>query len=181
MKKMALYAIVLTLSVSSCTTYTATGAAFGGVIGSAIGGLAGGPRGSDIGTLVGVATGAAVGAAADARQMEEAERRQREYEMRRRQSYDDVYSYPESQRYYSDRDDEKARRIRQYHENVERKYGGNGFSYDRTAREHSHTRSSSSSYSSAAASQGYSIDTRAAQDSSGRVATPQYDDRIEMK
>ena len=130
MKKMALYAIALTLSVSSCTTYTATGAAFGGVIGSAVGGLAGGPRGSDIGTLVGVATGAVVGAAADARQQEEAARRQMEYERRRQQNYDDVYAQPGSQRYYSNSDDEKARRIRQYHENVERKYGGNGFSYD---------------------------------------------------
>lgn len=181
MKKMALYAIALTLSVSSCTTYTATGAAFGGVIGSAVGGLAGGPRGSDIGTLVGVATGAVVGAAADARQQEEAARRQMEYERRRQQSYDDVYAQPGSQSYYSNSDDEKARRIRQYHENVERKYGGNGFSYDRTAREPSRTNSSSSAKSTPRTSQGYSIDTRASQDSSGRVATPQYDDRIEMK
>ena len=55
------------LLLSSCGSYTASGAytggTFGSIIGSAIGGIAGGPRGSDIGTLIGMAGGAAVGAA----------------------------------------------------------------------------------------------------------------------
>lgn len=56
-----------TFLLSSCGTYTGSGAyvggSFGSILGSAIGGLAGGPRGSDIGTIVGMAGGAAIGAA----------------------------------------------------------------------------------------------------------------------
>lgn len=55
------------LLLSSCGTYTGTGAytggMFGSIIGSAIGGISGGPRGSDVGTLIGMAGGAVVGAA----------------------------------------------------------------------------------------------------------------------
>ena len=55
------------LLLSSCDTYTGSGAymgsSIGSVLGSAIGGLSGGPRGADIGTIVGMAGGAAVGAA----------------------------------------------------------------------------------------------------------------------
>lgn len=55
------------LLLSSCDTYTGSGAymgsSIGSILGSAIGGLSGGPRGSDIGTIVGMAGGAAVGAA----------------------------------------------------------------------------------------------------------------------
>lgn len=55
------------LLMSSCDTYTGSGAyagsSIGSILGSAIGGLSGGPRGSDIGTIVGMAGGAMVGAA----------------------------------------------------------------------------------------------------------------------
>ena len=55
------------LLLSSCDTYTGSGAyagaTFGSILGSAIGGLSGGPRGSDMGTIIGMAGGAAVGAA----------------------------------------------------------------------------------------------------------------------
>ena len=45
------------LLLSSCDTYTGSGAyagaTFGSILGSAIGGLSGGPRGSDMGTIIG--------------------------------------------------------------------------------------------------------------------------------
>ena len=54
------------LVMSSCDTYTGSGAYAGGsigsILGSAIGGLSGGPRGSDMGTIIGMAGGAVVGA-----------------------------------------------------------------------------------------------------------------------
>ena len=66
MKKFIPISICFALLVSSCGTYTGTGAyvggSFGSVLGSAIGGIAGGPRGSDIGTIVGMAGGAIIGA-----------------------------------------------------------------------------------------------------------------------
>lgn len=53
--------------LSSCGSYTSTGAytgtTLGSVLGSAIGGLSDGPRGSDIGTIIGMAGGAVIGAA----------------------------------------------------------------------------------------------------------------------
>ena len=59
--------LCLSLLMSSCDTYTGSGAyagsSIGSILGSAIGGLSGGPRGSDIGTIVGMAGGAMVGAA----------------------------------------------------------------------------------------------------------------------
>lgn len=67
MKKIFTLAVCCTLLLSSCGTYTGSGAymgtSLGGILGSAIGGLAGGPRGSDVGTIVGMASGAIVGAA----------------------------------------------------------------------------------------------------------------------
>ena len=67
MKKLLVLPFSALLLLSSCGSYTATGAytgaTFGSIIGSAIGGIAGGRMGSDIGTLVGMAGGAAVGAA----------------------------------------------------------------------------------------------------------------------
>ena len=67
MKKIMVLSASAVLLLSSCGSYTAsgayTGATFGSIIGSAIGELAGGYRGSDIGTLIGMAGGAAVGAA----------------------------------------------------------------------------------------------------------------------
>lgn len=59
------FAVAATVLLSSCDTYTGTGAytgaTLGSILGSAIGGIAGGPRGSDYGTVVGMAVGAAVG------------------------------------------------------------------------------------------------------------------------
>ena len=67
MKKVTLFMLCSSLLVSSCDTYTGSGAyagsSIGSILGSAIGGLSGGPRGSDIGTIVGMASGAMVGAA----------------------------------------------------------------------------------------------------------------------
>ncbi len=71
--------------MSSCDTYTGSGAYMGGsigsILGSAIGGLSGGPRGSDMGTIIGMAGGAAVGAVigsqADQRQQQQVEQYQR--------------------------------------------------------------------------------------------------------
>ncbi len=84
MKKTILFTLAMLTILSSCSSYTATGAAMGGMVGSAIGGLAGGPRGSDIGTLVGMVTGAAMGSAAE-------ERERAEYY--RQRSNDDMYYY----------------------------------------------------------------------------------------
>ena len=57
----------MVLIVSSCGTYTGsgafTGAHFGSILGSAIGGITDGRRGSDVGTILGMAGGAIVGAA----------------------------------------------------------------------------------------------------------------------
>lgn len=67
MKKIMLFVACSSLLLSSCDTYTGSGAyagaTFGSILGSAIGGLSGGPRGSDMGTIIGMAGGAAVGAA----------------------------------------------------------------------------------------------------------------------
>lgn len=66
MKKMILFALCSSFLLSSCDTYTGSGAYAGGsigsILGSAIGGLSGGPRGSDMGTIIGMAGGAAIGA-----------------------------------------------------------------------------------------------------------------------
>lgn len=66
MKKVLTILVGSTLLLSSCGTYTGSGAyvggSFGSILGSAIGGIAGGPRGSDIGTIVGMASGAIIGA-----------------------------------------------------------------------------------------------------------------------
>lgn len=66
MKKVILLMLCSSLVMSSCDTYTGSGAYAGGsigsILGSAIGGLFGGPRGSDMGTIIGMAGGAVVGA-----------------------------------------------------------------------------------------------------------------------
>lgn len=158
--------LLISLTLTGCSSYTATGAGFGGVIGSAIGGIAGGPRGSDIGTLVGLATGAAVGAAVEAneeaareRAALQAERRYRAYER------DDMYSHSRQSAY----EREKAERVQRYHERTARRYSGNGYSIDLPQR--STTTRSTEPRSS----------RRETTDSIQRTETPQYDDRIEMK
>lgn len=66
MKKVILLMLCSSLVMSSCDTYTGSGAYAGGsigsILGSAIGGLSGGPRDSDMGTIIGMAGGAVVGA-----------------------------------------------------------------------------------------------------------------------
>ena len=67
MKKYLIISVGALMMLSSCGTYTGSGAyagsGLGAILGSAIGGIAGGPRGSDLGTIIGMAGGAAVGAA----------------------------------------------------------------------------------------------------------------------
>lgn len=67
MKKNLIIIMIAALAVSSCGTYTGTGAyagaTLGGHIGSIFGHITGGHRGSDVGALVGMAGGAVVGAA----------------------------------------------------------------------------------------------------------------------
>lgn len=66
MKKNMVLALSALLMLSSCGSYTGSGAyagaTFGSILGSAIGGLSDGPRGSDLGTIIGMAGGAAIGA-----------------------------------------------------------------------------------------------------------------------
>ena len=104
MKKIGLYVVGAAFMVSSCGTYTGTGAyaggTFGAILGSAIGGISGGCRGSDIGTIVGMAggaaVGAAIGAAADQKRQEEIEGYHRRMEERERQYDYQQGSYPQS-------------------------------------------------------------------------------------
>lgn len=67
MKKVFVITVGAALLLSSCGTYTGSGAyagaSLGSILGSAIGGISDGPRGSDIGTIVGMAGGAIVGSA----------------------------------------------------------------------------------------------------------------------
>ena len=83
MKKGIVYMIGAALLLSSCGTYTGSGAyagvGLGAILGSAIGGIAGGPRGSDLGTIIGMAGGAAVGAAIGAQADEKAHREVHEH------------------------------------------------------------------------------------------------------
>ncbi len=73
MKQLVVIFVSVALLLSSCTSYTASGAVVGGefghVIGSAIGGISGGWRGHHMGSLIGtvggVVAGAAIGAAVE--------------------------------------------------------------------------------------------------------------------
>lgn len=71
MKKVLILSLSAAVVLSSCDTYTGSGAVTGGslgsILGSAIGGIAGGARGSDIGTIVGMAGGAIIGASTGAK------------------------------------------------------------------------------------------------------------------
>lgn len=79
MKQSVVVLMSSALILSSCGTYTGSGAFAGAhlgtILGSAIGGLSGGPRGSDVGTLVGMVggtvIGAAIGSAADKQESQE--------------------------------------------------------------------------------------------------------------
>ena len=95
MKKFVVLLMSSACLLSSCGTYTGSGAyvggSFGSILGSAIGGLAGGPRGSDIGTIVGMASGVAIGAAmgsqADQQRQQNTEERRQRIEQRGQGSY----------------------------------------------------------------------------------------------
>lgn len=71
MKKSLILSLSAAVVLSSCDTYTGSGAVTGGslgsILGSAIGGIAGGARGSDIGSIVGMAGGAIIGASTGAK------------------------------------------------------------------------------------------------------------------
>ena len=89
MKKFYLVSLSALLLLSSCGTYTGTGAyaggMFGSIIGSAVGGLSGGRHGSNVGTLIGMAGGAAVGAAVGAAADNAQQRKYEEYRAERQQ------------------------------------------------------------------------------------------------
>ncbi len=110
MKKVFVYAMAGALLVSSCGSYTAsgayTGSSFGSILGSAIGGLSDGPRGSDWGSIIGMAGGAVVGAAIGNAADKAQERRiqqkreeiqdrmsQRDYQYNQRDYQNDGYDY----------------------------------------------------------------------------------------
>lgn len=105
MKKFGLLAVAVIMLISSCDSYTTSGALMGGMVGSTVGRITGGYRGGDVGALVGAAVGAAAGAAA------------RDAERRRVESayYDDVYN--DTHRYNS-----KAARVSRYHAKTKAKY-----------------------------------------------------------
>lgn len=91
MKKSIFTLICCAVLMSSCSTYTGTGAVVGAqmgtILGSAVGGIAGGWRGSDIGAITGMAGGAVVGAvigqAAEKKEAERYEEYRREREAQR--------------------------------------------------------------------------------------------------
>ncbi len=110
MKKVLIFTLCATLLLSSCGTYTGsgafTGAHFGTILGSAIGGITNGRRGHDIGTIIGMAGGAVVGAAIGSAADQSAQREVRDHynEVQRRRaeagnsSYDDAgYISPDNQ------------------------------------------------------------------------------------
>ena len=100
MKKMMMTMVGATLLMSSCGTYTGTGAVVGAqlgtILGSAVGGISGGWRGSDIGAITGMAggamVGAAIGAAADQKAEQQAMEREEAY--RRRHMEREMPQYP---------------------------------------------------------------------------------------
>ncbi len=79
MKKSFIIFIGVALLLSSCSSYTASGAMVGGefghVVGSAIGGISGGWRGHHMGSLIGTVGGAVAGAAIGAAVEKSAENR----------------------------------------------------------------------------------------------------------
>ena len=121
MKKLFFTLLCATMMLSSCGTYTGsgalTGAALGGIIGSAMGGLGGGPRGHDLGTLVGMGAGAAIGAAAGAQADKEAQERQAYYQGR------PVKRVVVTETTDGNYDAERAARIQGYHDRVAARYG----------------------------------------------------------
>ena len=109
MKKLMVLSVSGLLLLSSCGSYTASGAytggTFGSIIGSAIGGIAGGPRGSDIGTLIGMAGGAAVGAAVGQAADRAEQQKYEEYKAARREARQNARQRSNNSRNYSDYND----------------------------------------------------------------------------
>lgn len=101
MKKVILLMLCSSLVMSSCYTYTGSGAYAGGsigsILGSAIGGLSGGPRGSDMGTIIGMAGGAVVGAVIGSQADQAQADREAAYQQNRVERRS---GYPESSRRY---------------------------------------------------------------------------------
>lgn len=91
MRKNVLILLATVLLLTSCGTYTGTGAfvggEFGSIIGSAIGGISGGRHGSHVGTLIGMAGGAIVGAAIGNAADQAEQRRDEEYQRDRDEHY----------------------------------------------------------------------------------------------
>lgn len=167
MKKIGFILVSVLMLLSSCDSYTASGAMTGGLLGSAIGGITGGPRGSDVGTLIGAAIGATAGAAA------------RDAEIRRSEAayYDDMY------RGY---DDPKAQRVARYHARTKAKhsarYRGRSYSTDRGSQSRSGGVYGNYGGFSLESADGDKYSQGNSQpDESGRSDDAKYDDRIEMK
>lgn len=107
MKKVFVYAIAGALLVSSCGSYTAsgayTGSTLGSILGSAIGGLSDGPRGSDWGSIIGMAggavVGAAIGSAADRAQEQRIENKRAEIRERIERKQNSDYGYGQGSSY----------------------------------------------------------------------------------
>lgn len=102
MKKVILLMLCSSLVMSSCDTYTGSGAYAGGsigsILGSAIGGLSSGPRGSDLGTIIGMAGGAVVGAVIGSQADQAQTDREAAYQqdrVERRSDYPSVTDNPE--------------------------------------------------------------------------------------
>lgn len=101
MKRVFVLTFCAALLVSSCGTYTGsgayTGSYLGSILGSAIGGISDGYRGSNIGTVVGMAGGAivggAIGAAADAKDKQEVRDRYQQLQERKAQDQARQQSY----------------------------------------------------------------------------------------
>ena len=96
MKKIMVLALGAAFLLSSCGSYTATGAytgsTLGSVLGSAIGGLSGGPRGSDWGQIIGMAGGAVIGGAIGNAADKAQERKIERYHDRVLNKYDNQYA-----------------------------------------------------------------------------------------
>lgn len=97
MKKAGVLLVGTALLMSSCGTYTGSGAyngaALGSIFGSAIGGINGGYHGSNVGTIVGMAGGAVIGGVIGAQADKAQQKKYEDYKSSRRQCDDGAGSY----------------------------------------------------------------------------------------
>lgn len=178
MKKITFIALSVLVLISSCSSYTATGAGFGGVIGSAIGGIAGGYHGRDVGTLVGMAAGAAAGAAVE-------NAKEREYRNRVATAIenDGVYydsNSSSSRRYGTPNNDAKSRRIQKYHDNVARK-GTTKSTYSTTEYNSGENNGFRLEPTNDSRLTEQNVKETETENESGYSSTAKYDDRIELE